>query len=84
MKRVTNFWLAAAQPTRAACTIGAMHTEDVVGLVLGALHPKLRERCSEAKILSDRERDQPDGTAREGPAGSNFARLRRALQGASL
>ena len=27
-------------------------TEEVVGLVLGALHPRLRERCSEAKILS--------------------------------
>ena len=27
-------------------------TEEVVGLVLGALHPRLRERCSEAKIIS--------------------------------
>ena len=34
-----------------------MHTEEVVGLVLGALHPRLRERCSEAKILSVLEDD---------------------------
>ena len=34
-----------------------MNTEEVVGLVLGALHPRLRERCSEAKILSVLEDD---------------------------
>ena len=34
-----------------------MYTEDVVSLVLGALHPRLRERCSEAKILSVLEDD---------------------------
>ena len=34
-----------------------MKTEEVVGLVLGALHPRLRERCSEAKILSVLEDD---------------------------
>ena len=27
-------------------------TEELVGLVLAALHPRLRERCTESKILA--------------------------------
>ena len=49
-------------------------TEEVVGLVLGALHPRLRERCSEAKIVSV----LVCARARLCCHGLNFARLRRA------
>ena len=32
-------------------------TEELVGLVLAALHPRLRERCTESKILAVLEED---------------------------
>ena len=60
-----------------------MNTEEVVGLVLGALHPRLRERCSEAKILSvlDDDCGAYDVEALRSllETRQNFARLRRAL-----